>query len=120
MLVQSPFLEETAQEWHPFQRLHLDAEEENAYWCIFTVSLLGHLDGEDDQVWPLRHKRNQLTIWNTSRMWDPCLEHQRPALPKHESTQQLPNPFNFHPVSYLGFRKPEAQSKGKLQHHFRS
>lgn len=32
-----------------FQHLHLDAEEENAHWCVLTVSLLGHQDGEEDQ-----------------------------------------------------------------------
>lgn len=35
------------------------------------------------------------------------------------STQRLPNPFNFRPVRCLGFRKPEAQSKGKLERLFR-
>lgn len=28
--------------------------------------------------------------------------------------------FDFWPARYLGFRKPGAQSKGILQHHFRS
>lgn len=74
----------------------------------------------EDQEWPLRHKRKILAhhlghIKNVGSLF---------GAPEVDfascgSTQLLPNPFNFWPARCLGFRNPGAQSKGRLQHHFR-